>query len=115
MSAKILNVNDLSEDTVYLALRYFNSKTVTWQPCKFIKENTSPDRVCVKFLEDGSNHSVRVKDEYLEDSMGKPTLKLMSPEWVQNTLKRELEVYRAMHKRMQFLEALVYETKEIII
>lgn len=115
MPAKILNVNDLSEDAVYLALRYFNSKTVTWQPCKLVKVNSSTDRVGVKFLEDGSNHFVRVKDEHLEDSMGKPTLKLMTPEWAQSTLKRELAAFKAMHKRMQFLEALVNDTKEIII
>ena len=87
----MIKVQDIKPGDVYLANHYFNSKQITFQPCRIIsgevvKNQNGYDAVEVEFW-NGSTKKVFVREGEFKDRLGKATLKPIG-NWVVNETKK---------------------------
>jgi|GEM_PF-5051487 len=101
--ANLIKLSELNETDIFLARRYFNSKRITWQPCKVIStipttNEAGYDVIYVRFLDGASKHVFLRRTGECTDNFGDAVLKKVPKNYFQNEIQK-LEDQKAVLQR----------------
>ena len=106
---KFLKVEDLQEDETYLALRYFNSKRIIFQPCKVISTIPTKNKngylvILVRFLDGTVSETVYVNKDFELRSNTTCTLKPIG-NWFKKEMKNLQEQINELSRQYDLIKA----------
>ncbi len=104
----LIKLSELNETDIFLARRYFNSKRITWQPCRVISTIPTTNEaghsvIYVRFLDGVTRHVFLRHTAECIDNFGDPILKKVPKNYFENEIQKLEDQKANLQKQIDVL------------